>query len=83
MYPVPFRRLDEVEQYKKYDCRLVRNKTDRRPETFRPVDESELRVLDWEVGALFWNCLRLAGGRESDEPNALAKVNHWRFAHPA
>jgi hypothetical protein len=191
MYPVPFRRLDEVEQYKKYDwveCRLARNKTDPRPETFRPVDESELRavdhidtrdqwrerrnillktakvwtrlqdlidaakaneaslavfkpsriidfvweeetrdwdidkvrqmreatnqydlfadntwretfkiipklpysfsykfedaagrqsklqVLDWEVGALFWNCLRSAGGRESDEPTALAKV---------
>jgi hypothetical protein len=191
IYPVPFRRLDEEEQYKKYDwieCRLVRNRSDPRPETFRPVDENELRavghigtqdqwrerrnivlkkarvwsrldeliaaakaneaslavfkparlidfvwepedrnwdldkvqamreltkqhdlfadntwretfkiipklpysfsytfedadgrrstlqVLDWETGALFWNCLRAAGGQESDEPTALAKV---------
>jgi hypothetical protein len=35
---------------------------------------SELQVLDWEVGALFWNCRRAAGNRESDEPTALAKV---------
>jgi hypothetical protein len=45
IYPVPFRRLDEKEQYSKYDwveCRLARNTTDVRPETFRPVDEHEL-----------------------------------------
>lgn len=48
IYPVPFRRLDEAEQYTKYDwleCRLARNSTDPRPETFRPVDESELRPV--------------------------------------
>ncbi|MCY4113433.1 MAG: hypothetical protein OXG33_05750 [Chloroflexi bacterium] len=27
---------------------------------------SELQVLDWEVGALYWNCLRSANGNESD-----------------
>ena len=32
---------------------------------------SELQVLDWEVGALYWNCLRLTKG---DEGRALAKV---------
>lgn len=45
IYPVPFRRLNEAEQYSKYDwleCRLARNTTDPRPETFRPVDEAEL-----------------------------------------
>jgi hypothetical protein len=45
IYPVPFRRLDEKEQYSKYDwieCRLARNTTDVRPETFRPIDEHEL-----------------------------------------
>src|SRR6185369_2487535 len=45
MYPVPFRRLEDVEQYKKYDrveCRLMRNSSDPRPETFRPIEESEL-----------------------------------------
>ena len=49
IYPVPFRRLDEEQQYKKYDwleCRLERNASDPRPETFRPVDESELRPID-------------------------------------
>jgi len=46
IYPVPFRRLDENEQYRKFDwleCHLVRNASDPRPETFRPVDENELQ----------------------------------------
>lgn len=45
IYPVPFRRLDSAQQYSKYDwlnCRLTRNTRDPRPETFRPVDQSEL-----------------------------------------
>lgn len=45
IYPVPFRRLNEEQQYKKYDwleARLVRNTADPRPETFRPFDETEL-----------------------------------------
>src|SRR6266436_355921 len=48
IYPVPFRRLDETEQYRKFDwldCRLVRNPSDPRPETFRPVDENELQPV--------------------------------------
>jgi hypothetical protein len=32
---------------------------------------SELQVLDWEVGALYWTCLRSAG---DDEPRAFEKV---------
>lgn len=47
MYPVPFRRLNEEQQYKKFDwleCRLVRNASDPRPETFRPVDASEFEA---------------------------------------
>jgi hypothetical protein len=49
IYPVPFRRLDEKEQYSKFDwleCRLARNPSDPRPETFRPVDENELQPVD-------------------------------------
>lgn len=45
IYPVPFRRLDETQQYSKYDwveCRLQRNTVDIRPETFRPMDQREL-----------------------------------------
>ncbi|MDH4099503.1 MAG: hypothetical protein OEV28_02865 [Nitrospirota bacterium] len=33
--------------------------------------ESELQVLDWEVGQLFWNCLKQANGNEAA---ALVKV---------
>ncbi|MBK6687927.1 MAG: hypothetical protein IPG45_25865 [Deltaproteobacteria bacterium] len=49
IYPVPFRRLDQKEQYHKYDwleCRLARNPSDPRPETFRPIDEHELIAVD-------------------------------------
>lgn len=35
--------------------------------------ESELQVLDWEVGQLYWNCLKQC---EGDEAAALAKVKH-------
>ena len=45
IYPVPFRRLDESEKYKKYDwieCRLEQRITDPRPESYLPVDQSEL-----------------------------------------
>ncbi|MGH7655718.1 MAG: hypothetical protein ACREN6_13750 [Gemmatimonadaceae bacterium] len=41
IYPVPFHRLDEAEQYKKFDwveCDLIRNTSDPRPETYRPKD---------------------------------------------
>ena len=31
---------------------------------------SKLRILDWEIGALFWNCLR----RDGDEAVACEKV---------
>ena len=33
--------------------------------------QSEMQVLDWETGQLFWNCRRAADG---DERKALAKV---------
>lgn len=48
LYPVPFRRLQEREHYRKYDwltCRMIRNIKDRRPETFRLLDQSELQVI--------------------------------------
>ena len=34
--------------------------------------ESELQVLDWEIGQLYWNCLKQCNGNES---LALAKVS--------
>lgn len=42
IYPVPFRRLGEAEQYRKFDwieCRLKRRDRDPRPESFSPVGE--------------------------------------------
>src|SRR5436190_17633006 len=48
LYPVPFRRLDEEQQYAKFDwveCRVGRNTSDPRPETFRPLDFEELRPV--------------------------------------
>ncbi|TMA78108.1 MAG: hypothetical protein E6J74_42130, partial [Deltaproteobacteria bacterium] len=32
---------------------------------------SEMQILDWEIGALYWNCLRSCNG---DEKAALQKV---------
>ena len=37
---------------------------------------SELQVLDWEAGALYWNCLK---STEGDEDAALAKVRNMYF----
>ena len=37
--------------------------------------ESEMQILDWEAGALFWTCLR----RYGDEKTALEKVREKYF----
>jgi hypothetical protein len=45
IYPVPFRRLEESERYKKFDwieCDLVRSRKDPRPESHNPVDMAQL-----------------------------------------
>jgi len=49
IYPVPFRRLDETEQYRKFDwleCDLVKSRTDPRPESWNPVDPRQLTPVD-------------------------------------
>jgi hypothetical protein len=46
IYPVPFRGLDQEQQYRKYDwieCRLEPNSSDPRPETFRPPAFEQIR----------------------------------------
>lgn len=48
IYPVPFRRLDLEERYRKFDwieCRLLRRESDPRPESFSPSDTSELTAV--------------------------------------
>jgi hypothetical protein len=45
IYPVPFRRLDEAQQYKKFDwieADLIKSKPDPRPETRHPADMGQL-----------------------------------------
>lgn len=50
IYPVPFRKLRYAEQYRKYhwiEVDLIKNKSDFRSESYRPVPGSEIAVLDW------------------------------------
>ncbi|TVR37258.1 MAG: hypothetical protein EA392_13200 [Cryomorphaceae bacterium] len=72
IYPIPFRKRAYTEQYKKYDwieLDLVKNKSDFRPESFRPVTlETEINVVghidtarNWEerkkfcLGKIYYN----------------------------
>jgi hypothetical protein len=89
MYPVPFRRLDEKQQYKKFDwlhCRLVRNTSDPRPETYRPVDESELQPVGHIKPTDYWRERRrimlntARGYSKLDELIAGAKANEVSLA---
>lgn len=61
LYPVPFRRLEEKEQYRKFDwveCRLGRNKSDPRRETYRPLDPGELHPVGHIDTADKWRARR-------------------------
>ncbi|MFH0907388.1 MAG: hypothetical protein V1929_01315 [bacterium] len=45
LYPVPFRRLDETEQYRKFDwleCDIIRSRNDPRPESHHPANVKQL-----------------------------------------
>jgi len=87
---VPFRRLDQEQQYKKFDwieCQLVRNAKDRRPESFRPFDQLDLQTPVGHVGTD--NCwrerrqriLKMARVYDSlDEIIAGAKANTMSLA---
>ncbi len=39
--------------------------------------KSRLMIEDWEIGALYWNCLEKAGG---DEQEAVAKVKEKYYS---
>jgi hypothetical protein len=48
IYPVPFRRLEEQEQYRKFDwldCDLIPTRSDVRPESRRPADPKQLQPV--------------------------------------
>jgi len=49
IYPIPFRRLKYEKQYSKYDWvefNLERNRSDFRPETYRPLNHDQIKVTD-------------------------------------
>ena len=50
IYPIPFRKISYDKQYKKYDwieMDLVKNKSDFRPESFRPYSyDSKIKIID-------------------------------------
>jgi len=50
IYPVPFRKKDYSQQYRKYEwieLDLVKNKSDFRPESYRPYSmDSEIKILE-------------------------------------
>lgn len=84
IYPVPFRRLEAQEQYRKYDwieCRLIRNKRDQRPESFRPYGQSDLLPVGHIATSHRWRERRriLLGNAKvyerRDEIVAAAKAN--------
>lgn len=51
LYPIPFRKLQQDEQYKKYqwiELDIVKNDKDFRPESYRPATiDTPIRLLDW------------------------------------
>lgn len=57
IYPVPFRRLDEAEQYRKFDwidCKLIKGGSDVRPETHHAADLKELQPVGHMGTASHW-----------------------------
>lgn len=53
IYPLPFRKLDNDNRYKKYqwmELSLEKNSGDPRPESFRPVDPAQIRLIGSPIG---------------------------------
>ena len=84
LYPVPFRRLNGGEQYRKYEwleCSLASHTSDPRPESYRPIDNSELQPVGHLDTADKWRerkRILLDSARvydRLDEVKAAAKAN--------
>jgi len=57
IYPVPFRRLGEAQQYEKYDwveCDLIQSRKDPRPETKHPKDPTKMHTVGHLDTSLNW-----------------------------
>ena len=54
IYPLPFRKLDYENRYKKYqwmELPLAKNTSDPRPESFRPTDISKIQLIGAPIGS--------------------------------
>ena len=89
IYPVPFRRLDEEQQYAKFDwieTDFVRGTFDPRPETFHPVDRDQMRCVGKMAPGDDWHARRqlvLGKAKVFHELEPLlvgAKQNHLSLA---
>ena len=50
IYPLPFRLLDEDQKYRKYqwvELALEKNPSDPRPESYRPIDRDNIKILEF------------------------------------
>lgn len=77
IYPVPFRHLDQSEQYHLFDwieCPLKRNPSDPRPETFRPTDLNLIRPIRHVDTARNWEERRHIFLNTCDVHSSLATI---------
>lgn len=61
LYPVPFRRLNETEQYRKFDwieLDVKKSTSDPRPETHHPTDPKAIEAVDYLGTGQNWNARR-------------------------
>ena len=92
IYPIQFRKKSYAQQFKKYDwieMDLVKNESDFRPESFRPISyESEIRIIghlgtlhNWAerkrlvLGKVYYNLSDLIG----EAQNKIAKLEAERL----
>jgi len=50
IYPIPFRKLDDYSKFKKYqwiELDLIKNSSDFRPESYKPVNIDKITPGDW------------------------------------
>jgi hypothetical protein len=79
LYPIPFRQLDYENQYHKFqwiEVDIERNLDDF-SYVFTDVNgfSSKLQIIDWEIGMLYWNCLKNCHNDELAACESVRKKN--------
>lgn len=89
LYPIPFRRLKETHRFEKYrwiEIPIEKNKSDIRPESFKPTDLSQIRKLDFVDSSDKWQerkrlvLDRLTCFTEMAQLTTLARANELSLA---